>query len=144
MLRPEMKGGYDERFSAATAAAGGTVGIIIPPSIVFIVYGFLLNGPIGNLLVAGIVPGALMVGAMMLACWVVCRRPGWGHLIPLEAGRVVKCAIGRLARLLRHRAGALGHLLGRVRPNRGRGRHRGVLRRRGVRLPAAAPPRRAR
>jgi len=41
MLHPEMvKGGYDERFSAATAAAGGTVGIIIPPSIIFIVYGF--------------------------------------------------------------------------------------------------------
>ena len=38
MLHPEMvKGGYDERFSAATAAAGGTVGIIIPPSIIFIV-----------------------------------------------------------------------------------------------------------
>lgn len=36
MLHPEMvKGGYDERFSAATAAAGGTVGIIIPPSIIF-------------------------------------------------------------------------------------------------------------
>ena len=44
---PEIvKGVYDERFSAATAAAGGTVGIIIPPSIIFIVYGFLMNLPI--------------------------------------------------------------------------------------------------
>ena len=95
MLHPEMtEGGYDERFSAATAAAGGTVGIIIPPSIIFIVYGFLLNLPISELFVAGIVPGALMVAAMMLACWVVCRRHGWGHLIPLEAGRVVRTAVG--------------------------------------------------
>ena len=95
MLHPEMRdGGYDERFSAATAAAGGTVGIIIPPSIIFIVYGFLLNLPISELFVAGIVPGAMMVGAMMLACWIVCRRHGWGHLIALSPGRVLRTAIG--------------------------------------------------
>ena len=95
MLHPEMtEGGYDERFSAATATAGGTVGIIIPPSIISIVYGFLLNLPISELFVAGIVPGALMVLAMMVSAWIVCSRHGWGHLIPLQAGRVAKTAIG--------------------------------------------------
>jgi len=95
MLHPEMvKGGYDERFSAATAAAGGTVGIIIPPSIIFIVYGFLLNLPISELFVAGIIPGTMMVGAMMTAAWIICKINGWGYLIPLEFGRVVKTAIG--------------------------------------------------
>lgn len=95
MLHPEMvKGGYDERFSAATAAAGGTVGIIIPPSIIFIVYGFLLNLPISDLFVAGILPGALMVFGMQFACWIICRINGWGHLIPLELNRVLKTAFG--------------------------------------------------
>ncbi|MCP4209469.1 MAG: TRAP transporter large permease [Shimia sp.] len=95
MLHPEMvKGGYDERFSAATAAAGGTVGIIIPPSIIFIVYGFLLNLPISDLFVAGIVPGALMVIGMQLACWIICRINGWGYLIPLQLTRVLKTAFG--------------------------------------------------
>jgi TRAP-type C4-dicarboxylate transport system permease large subunit len=95
MLHPEMvKGGYDERFSAATAAAGGTVGIIIPPSIIFIVYGFLLNLPISDLFVAGILPGALMVIGMQLACWIICRINGWGHLIPLQLNRVLKTAFG--------------------------------------------------
>jgi C4-dicarboxylate transporter DctM subunit len=95
MLHPEMvKGGYDERFSAATAAAGGTVGIIIPPSIIFIVYGFLLNLPISDLFVAGIIPGAMMVVGMQLACWIICRMNGWGHLIPFELGRVFKTGIG--------------------------------------------------
>ncbi|ATG36311.1 TRAP transporter, subunit DctM [Phaeobacter piscinae] len=95
MLHPEMvKGGYDERFSAATAAAGGTVGIIIPPSIIFIVYGFLLNLPISELFVAGILPGALMVIGMQLACWTICRINGWGHLIPLQLTRVLKTAFG--------------------------------------------------
>lgn len=95
MLHPEMvKGGYDERFSAATAAAGGTVGIIIPPSIIFIVYGFLMNLPISELFVAGILPGALMVVGMQFACWIICRLNGWGHLIPLQLNRVLKTAFG--------------------------------------------------
>lgn len=95
MLHPEMvKGGYDERFSAATAAAGGTVGIIIPPSIIFIVYGFLLNLPISELFVAGIIPGALMVFAMMAVAFVICTINGWGYLIKLQFGRVFKTAVG--------------------------------------------------
>jgi TRAP-type C4-dicarboxylate transport system permease large subunit len=95
MLHPEMvKGGYDERFSAATAAAGGTVGIIIPPSIIFIVYGFLLNLPISDLFVAGILPGAMMVGAMMLAAFLICFTNKWGILIALSPMRVIKTAVG--------------------------------------------------
>nr|WP_272210357.1 TRAP transporter large permease subunit [Marinicella sp. W31]MDC2876229.1 TRAP transporter large permease subunit [Marinicella sp. W31] len=95
MLHPEMKkGGYDERFSAATAAAGGTLGIIIPPSIIFIVYGFLMNLPISDLFVAGIIPGLLMGLSMMFFCWLICRRNGWGHIIALQPSRVIKTAIG--------------------------------------------------
>ncbi|QUJ75984.1 TRAP transporter large permease [Sulfitobacter albidus] len=95
MLHPEMtKGGYDERFAAATAAAGGTVGIIIPPSIIFIVYGFLMNLPISDLFIAGIIPGALMVLGMMAMCFVVSLMNKWGILIPLSPFRVLKTAFG--------------------------------------------------
>ncbi|XDA99264.1 TRAP transporter large permease [Sulfitobacter sp. LCG007] len=95
MLHPEMvKGGYDERFSAATAAAGGTVGIIIPPSIIFIVYGFLLNLPISELFVAGIIPGVMMVAGMMLVAFLISSLNGWGYLIPLDASRLIKTAVG--------------------------------------------------
>ncbi len=95
MLHPEMvKGGYDERFSAATAAAGGTVGIIIPPSIIFIVYGFLMNLEVGQLFLAGIIPGVLMVLAMMFVCFVVCTINKWGFLTNLSMGRIIKTAIG--------------------------------------------------
>jgi len=95
MLHPEMiKGGYDDRFSAATAAAGGTVGIIIPPSIIFIVYGFLMNLPISDLFIAGIIPGALMVFAMMGVCFVVSVMNKWGVLIALSPFRVLKTALG--------------------------------------------------
>ncbi|MDO5604558.1 MAG: TRAP transporter large permease [Paracoccus sp. (in: a-proteobacteria)] len=95
MLHPEMvKGGYDERFSAATAAAGGTVGIIIPPSIIFIVYGFLMNLPISDLFVAGIIPGVMMVAAMQFVCWLASRHNGWGHIIRFEIRRIIRAAFG--------------------------------------------------
>ena len=95
IMHPEMvKGGYEPRFAAATAAAGGTVGIIIPPSIIFIVYGFLMNLPISDLFIGGLIPGAMMVFAMQFVCWVVCKRNGWGHLIKLEMRRIAKTALG--------------------------------------------------
>jgi C4-dicarboxylate transporter DctM subunit len=68
IMYPEMtKGGYDKHFAAATVAAGGTVGIIIPPSIIFIVYGFLMNLSISDLFIGGLIPGVLMVVAMQAA-----------------------------------------------------------------------------
>ena len=83
-----VKDGYDSRFAAATAAAGGTVGIIIPPSIIFIVYGFMMNLSISDLFVAGIIPGALMVFAMQMVCWWLSKRNNWGTVTPLHWGRV--------------------------------------------------------
>ena len=87
-----VKDGYDSRFAAATAAAGGTVGIIIPPSIIFIVYGFLMNLSISDLFVAGILPGMLMVIAMQAVCWWMCRKNGWGSVTPLDMKRVLRSA----------------------------------------------------
>jgi TRAP-type C4-dicarboxylate transport system permease large subunit len=53
-----------------------------------------MNLPISDLFVAGIVPGALMVVGMQLACWIICRMNGWGYLIPLQLNRVLKTAFG--------------------------------------------------
>ena len=95
IMHPEMtKGGYDRNFAAASIAAGGTVGIIIPPSIIFIVYGFLMNLSISDLFIGGLLPGILMIVAMQLVCWLVCHLNGWGHLISIEFRRIVKTAIG--------------------------------------------------
>ncbi len=95
IMHPEMKrGGYEETFAAATAAAGGTVGIIIPPSIIFIVYGFLMNLSISDLFIGGLIPGCLMVIAMQGACWIICQKNGWGHLIQFRLLRSLKTALG--------------------------------------------------
>lgn len=87
-----VKDGYNTRFAAATAAAGGCVGIIIPPSIIFIVYGFLMNLSISDLFVAGILPGILMVLSMMGACWWASRKFGWGSVSPLNLPRILSTA----------------------------------------------------
>ncbi|MCG6968083.1 MAG: TRAP transporter large permease [Chromatiaceae bacterium] len=94
IMQPEMvKNGYDERFAAATAAAGGTVGIIIPPSIIFIVYGFLLDLPISDLFIGGMLPGILMVVAMQGACYYASSKNKWGHLIRFEPRKIARAGL---------------------------------------------------
>src|SRR5260221_14691608 len=68
--------GYPRSFSAAVTAASGTLGIIVPPSVVFILYGVLTGTSIGGLFVAGIVPGAALALSFMAAAHVVGRRGG--------------------------------------------------------------------
>ena len=95
IMHPEMtKTKYDPNFAAATVAAGGTVGIIIPPSIIFIVYGFLLNLSISELFLGGMIPGILMVVSMQLACWYMSRKYGWGEIIKLQYKRIMRAAVG--------------------------------------------------
>ena len=94
IMHPEMvKGNYDSKFAAATIAAGGTVGIIIPPSIIFIVYGFMMNLPIGELFMAGLIPGILMVVAMQLVCYYICRKNKWGILQPFNIKKAAKAGM---------------------------------------------------
>lgn len=84
-----VKDGYEKHFSAATSAAGGTVGIIIPPSILFIVYGYLINLPISELFLAGIIPGIMMVFAMMFTCYLVSRYHGYGEITRFTKRRLL-------------------------------------------------------
>ena len=95
IMHPEMtKGGYDTNFAAATVAAGGTVGIIIPPSIIFIVYGFLMNLSISDLFIGGLLPGILMVISMQIAAWYMSKKFGWGEIMAFRLKRIMRAALG--------------------------------------------------
>ncbi len=64
------KRGYPMRESLGSIAAGGTLGILIPPSINFIIYGSMTNTSVGKLFIAGIVPGLLLAGLFMVWIYV--------------------------------------------------------------------------
>ncbi|MFC4352289.1 TRAP transporter large permease [Fodinicurvata halophila] len=73
------KQGCNERLFLGTLAAGGTVGILIPPSINMIIYGVLTNTSIAQLYIAGIIPGILLAMMFMLTIFIACAlKPSWG------------------------------------------------------------------
>jgi tripartite ATP-independent transporter DctM subunit len=77
---PEMKKyKYDMGLATGTLAAGGTIGILIPPSVILVIYGMLTQQSIGKLFLAGFIPGILQAGLFMgviaFLCW---RNPGYG------------------------------------------------------------------
>ena len=74
---PEMRRfKYDDALASGTVAAGGGLGMLIPPSVIFIVYGILTEQSIGKLFIAGILPGILVAGLFCLTIAVLCRiRP---------------------------------------------------------------------
>ena len=77
--------GYDRKLAAGTIAAGGTLGILIPPSIMMVVYASLANVSVGKLFIAGIVPGILLTTIFSLQigglCW---WKPQYGPPLPVE------------------------------------------------------------
>lgn len=75
---PEMvEHGYDKKFSAALTAAAGTIGVIIPPSIPFVIYGVTSGTSITDLFTAGFLPGVMMGIALILVCWMVSKKNGY-------------------------------------------------------------------
>ncbi|MHA3904876.1 TRAP transporter large permease [Castellaniella sp. WN] len=73
------KQGYNPSLFLGSIAAGGTLGILIPPSINLVIYGVLTNTSVPKLYLAGIVPGLALAGLFMLAIAVAClMRPQWG------------------------------------------------------------------
>lgn len=72
MMIPAMKEqGYDVRFSASLVASSSTIGPIIPPSIVLILYGVIASVSISDLFVAGVLPGILMGLGLMTYCFII-------------------------------------------------------------------------
>jgi tripartite ATP-independent transporter DctM subunit len=87
--------GYPMRASLGSLAAGGTLGILIPPSVNMIVYGSLTNNSIGKLFIAGIIPGLLLTGCFML--WIAVSSLASG-----KAMREPKVPLGERVRSLVH------------------------------------------
>jgi C4-dicarboxylate transporter DctM subunit len=72
---PEMKRyNYDDTLATGSVASAGTLGVMIPPSTVFLVYGILTENSIGKLFIAGVLPGLLLAFLMMITVAILCWR----------------------------------------------------------------------
>jgi tripartite ATP-independent transporter DctM subunit len=78
ILIPAMKkSGYDSDFAAAVQASGGSIGVVIPPSIPMIIFGFLTGASIGQLFAAGLLPGLLIGLSLIITAAIISRRKGY-------------------------------------------------------------------
>jgi C4-dicarboxylate transporter DctM subunit len=68
---------YDGGYAAAITAAAGSIGVIIPPSIPFVIFGVVTGASVGNLFLAGILPGILIGVCLMLANYYIAKKHGF-------------------------------------------------------------------
>lgn len=91
MVPAMIKAGYDKGFSVALMAVGGTIGIIIPPSIPFVVYGISANVSIGDLFIAGVVPGLVVGGSLILYSYLYSKSRGYRGGEPTSFANFLSC-----------------------------------------------------
>lgn len=90
MIDEMERRGYPRSFAAAVVASGGTVGIVIPPSITMVVYGSIANTSIADLFMAGFVPGILMGVTMCVVSWVISKKNGYQGEGKFSLGRLLR------------------------------------------------------
>ena len=97
---PELlRRGYDKIMVTGVIQAGSSLGILVPPSVVLVLYGMIARAPVGQLWMAGILPGLLMASLFVAYIWIRCRLQG--HLgPPLSAAERAEVGWGEKLRLL--------------------------------------------
>lgn len=102
ILYPEMikDGDYDPNYAAAMVGVGGTLGLMIPPSICLILYGTLTDTSVGDLFLAIVVPGVIITLAYCLSSYTVIRKKGYAPKREAPKVNVGKAVFGAIPALL--------------------------------------------
>ncbi len=80
ILPAMVKQGYPKKFGTGVIATSGALGILIPPSIVMVIYAVSTNSSIGRLFIAGIVPGILLALTLLVVTWAVAKKRGYPRM----------------------------------------------------------------
>lgn len=89
--------GYNAGFSSALSAISGSLGTVIPPSITFIIYGMITGESIGDLFLAGIIPGCIFAGILCITVFIQAKKHGWKSTEEKSNKKdVVKCFVDAL------------------------------------------------
>ncbi|WP_134681838.1 TRAP transporter large permease [Paracoccus ravus] len=101
MMLPAMRErGYHPGFSSAALGCAGSLGTVIPPSIVLIVYGTATNTSIGQLFIGAIIPGLMLGLALMVVAWWISRRHGWRGGEPATGAVIGRAFISAIPALI--------------------------------------------
>lgn len=92
-IKAMQEHGYSAEFSVGVTAASATLGPIIPPSLPFVIYGMMANVSIGALFLAGLMPGLLLAGLMMLTVTYFAHKNKWGADVGFSGSRFAKALI---------------------------------------------------
>jgi len=97
---PELlRRGYDKKMVTGVVQAGSSLGILVPPSVVLVLYAMIARQPVGQLWLAGVLPGLMMAAMFVAYIYIRCRiNPALGPALPLEERNV---PLGEKLRLLR-------------------------------------------
>jgi C4-dicarboxylate transporter DctM subunit len=86
MMPAMVEHGYPRRFGVGVISTSGALGILVPPSIILVLYGVSTNTSIGALFMAGIVPGIILASMLAVVTWFIAWRGNYPR-IPIEGGR---------------------------------------------------------
>ncbi|MCE2475757.1 MAG: TRAP transporter large permease subunit [Alphaproteobacteria bacterium] len=97
---PELlKRNYDKRMVTGVIQAGSSLGILVPPSVVLVLYAMIARQPVGQLWLAGVFPGLMMAGLFVFYIWLRCRiTPALGPVLPRAERDVARAEKYRLLR----------------------------------------------
>jgi len=97
---PELlKRNYDKRMVTGVIQAGSSLGILVPPSVVLVLYAMIARQPVGQLWLAGVFPGLMMAGLFVFYIWLRCRiSPTLGPVLPKAERDVARAEKYRLLR----------------------------------------------
>lgn len=96
ILPAMVRQGYPKSFGAGVITTSGALGILIPPSIVMVMYSVSTNTSIGKLFMAGVVPGIMLAFLLGLTTWVLARKKGYPRMAPAtwaERGRAFRNSV---------------------------------------------------
>jgi len=79
LIKPMMEAGYERKFVTALLAAGATIGLIVPPSIPLILYGFLAEESVEKLFIGGLLPSVMIALALIIYSVWYCKKKGYGR-----------------------------------------------------------------
>ena len=86
-----LKLGYDKRMITGVVQAGSSLGILVPPSVVLVLYGMIARQPVSKLWLAGIIPGIMMATLFILYIYIRCKlQPELGPALPKQERQISK------------------------------------------------------